>query len=520
MLRTSVRSLSIYITRLESLLLPALTDPLFGSQLNLSLPTYISHPLNHVQYFAISVAHAAWESCEVLEQTLETGDWPRFVSETLRPVMDKLDLVVGKVVQPLLRGLKRDLVASLSHTEGLSPAGGKPVGLAHTPAPTSGPVVTVTKETSNAPISRLTKESSQGGHARQLPVPVALQHFASRVDGARKVLELVAAPCADDGEGWVTSLIVAVVWKGMCVISEKDIAPSGTRPPSPGSVARALHNVKLEREGTMPPPAISPSASLGGVTAKLTTMLPSRAVSRPPSPPRHTTKRWDPTTHALMSLEGLVKRLVTGLVEPSPTPSPNLSEIAAIPAPDHIAREALHEALEALASFRTVSAAMNADSNSSSSRILASSRRIRDDVDDDVEESLDDAMEDMPAVTILSILIRRANTSLSLLPIKEKTLDGVLAIQLPHEFWGWSVAEYDRQVLGGFAAAEEWGRRVALAIKPDVERVMSVLASMVAGSVSGGEKGVGRDVAEAQEWVRCLGVCCEARGGVKVIGAT
>ena len=500
-LRTAVRSISIYITRLEALLLPALTDPSFANALNLTAPAS-SHPLNPAQYFALSVAHTAWETCEVLEQTLETGSWPRFVGEALRPVMDKLDLVVGKVVQPLLLGLRKDLVASLSRTEGVSPTGGKPVALAHTPVPTNGPAVPVTKEHSNAPLSRLTKEPSTGGHSRaaQLPVPVCLQHFAARVDGARKALDLIAKPCADDGEGWVTGVIVAVVWKGMCAIAEKDIGANNGRPPSPGSVSRALNGLKLEKEGQTVPA----TPALGGVTAKLTTILPSRSASRPPSPTRGV--RWDPMTHALLSLEGLVKRLVNGLVEPAPAPAPVADEP---PAPEHIAREAVFEALEALHSFFTVSAAIHG--RDGASRVLASSRRIRDDVDDDAEEALDDAMEDMPAVTLLTVLLRRANVAVAALPSHQG--GDALRLRGPAELWGWSVAEYERQALSGFAAAEDWGKRVAAALKAEIERLMIVLGAL-------SKEVGGKEIQEAITWVTSLGVCCEARGSVRVPGAT
>lgn len=488
-LRTAVRSLSIYITRLESLLLPALTDPTFASPLNLVSTSAHGHPLNPVQDFALSVAHAAWESCEVLEETIETGKWPRFVQETLRPVMDKLDLVVGKVVQPLLGGLKRDLVASVGRTEGVSPAGGKIIGLAT--VPTATPNVPVTREHSNQPIARLSKETSQGGTPRQLAIPTPLQPFACRVDMSRKVLEFIAGPCRDDGEGWITGIIVAVVWKGMCIVSEKDCGMTPNRPPSPGSVHKALNNITKEKEAT---PTVVASPSLGGVTAKLTTMLPSRAQSRPPSPAR-SAKRLDPMTHYLVSFEALTKRLVNNLVEaPSGTAPTDLN------ATEHIARGALHEALEALESFRIVSAAMH--SSNASARLLSAMRRLRDDIDDISEEELDDALEDMPAVTLFTILLRQANATL---PDHEK-------LESPAELIGWTHAEYERQVLSGFGAAEEYARRVALALRPELERGLSVLVTQV------GEK-PGKEMIEAIEWVRCLGVAGEARAAVKSAGA-
>lgn len=578
-LRTAVKSLSIYITRLESLLLPALTDPAFAAALNTTHVTATSNPLNPAQMFAVSVAHTAWETCEVLEQTLETGKWPKFVSETLRPVMDKLDLVVGKVVQPLLIALKRDLVASLSRSEGVSPPGGKVLGLSSVPHPiaaggagTTG--VPVTKEHSNTPMSRLSKEPSDRGHARgaapTLAIPTCLQYFATRVDGARKVLETIAAPCADDGEGWITNVVVAVVWKGMCVFSEKEWAVQGgqARPPSPGSVSKALHSLGKEKDTT--PSVLSGTAgngekeaqmhgpihrtpsmplqtSLSGV-AKLAnplSILPSRSASRAPSPPR--ANKGDEATHALLSLEGLVKRLVNGLVQPPLAPGQVVDANGnVVTEEEHLAREALSEALEALTSMRiavaamrghvsavsaapvsaaSTSAAVSATGNvtggagvtskEGSIRLLHALRRIRDDIDLAEEEALDDALEDMPAITLWTLLLRQANAALASLPallaLSNGTQTQTQLIRHPAELWGWSKADYDRSILNGFGSAEESARKVALVLKPEVERVLALLVKGV------GEK-PGKEVMGAVEWVRALGVGLDARAGVKVGG--
>jgi hypothetical protein len=219
-----------------------------------------------------------------------------------------------------------------------------------------------------------------------------------------------------------------------------------------------------------------------------------------------------------MSLEGLVKRLVGGLVPPplAPeiNPDPNTTE--------HLAREALHEALEALTSLRIVSASMHG--KDASSRTLSSLKRIRDDIDDTAEEALDDAWEDLPAITVFALLSRQANLSLSQLPLssdQEKNISSTvepLHLRHPADIWGWSRADYDRQVLSGFGAAEEWGRRVAQAYKGEVERVLGELARYTASATSGNgqEEKPGPKVSEAVEWTRALGVGLEARGGIKI----
>jgi hypothetical protein len=155
-----------------------------------------------------------------------------------------------------------------------------------------------------------------------------------------------------------------------------------------------------------------------------------------------------------------------------------------------------------------------------SARTLASLRRIRDDIDDLAEEALDDAWEDLPAITVFAVLSRQANLALSTLPLSrtsdqssEKHPNGLdkLKLRTAADVWNWPKGEYERQVLSGFGAAEEWGRRVAQAYKGEVERVLGELAKLASGS---GEK-PGKETMEAVEWTRSLGVALEARGGIK-----
>lgn len=483
-LRTAVRSLSIYVSRLDSLLLPALSDPQWAAPLNLT-PSALQAPLNPTQAFAVSVAQAAWETCEKLEQMLETVDYPRFVEDTLRTTMDKFDLVVGKVVRPLLNSLKVELEGSLSKTSGVAPKAST--------GPTTVPAaltelhhVPVTREKSNPGLPRVVKETSAGGTTRQLQIPACLQQFASRVDGARKAFEAIAGPTSHDGEGWVAKVVVAVVWRGMRLITDSDTFNLGlARVPSAGNVTKALHGL-----GKEPIPTVAASPSL----AKISNILPSRSASRPASPPRQS----DPATHALMSFEGLVKRLVTGLVQP-PTAAPTATDSADQEA-EYIAREALSEALEALRSAIIASAALHGDNGAV--RILSSVRRLRDDVDEESEEKLDDALEDLPSVTLFGMIRRRANTCLASLPTEEK-----VNIRAPAELWNWSLADFEAKVVSGFGPAEEWGPRVARALKPEVERVLDLLAKY---------EGPKHD---AVEWVSALGVALDARTGVKVNGA-
>ncbi|WOO81937.1 uncharacterized protein LOC62_04G005449 [Vanrija pseudolonga] len=495
-LRTVVRSLAIYINRLDSLLMPALSDAQWSAAFNL---TSTITPLNPTQLFAVSIAHTAWETCEKLEQVLETTAYPRFVEDTLRPSMDKLDFIVSKVVRPILLAVKLDLEGSLSRTDGVahkSPSGPSTIPLADVP---------VTKTLSNPPTARVTKEPSGSGHPRSITVPCCLQQFASRVDGARKVFETVAKPCEHDGEGWVAKVVVSVVWKGMRLIGENEPCAPLSRTPSPTHIAKALTEVK-DKEGR---PTVAPSPSLAKITQL--SILPSRAASRAPSPPRGPAH--DPVTHALLSFEGLMKRLVGGLVQP-PTAAPTAVDSSDQEA-EHIAREAVFEAIEALESAVIGSAALHGPNGAE--RTLASVRRLRDDIDNEEDEKLDDALEDLPSVSLFSAIIRRTNVALGHVNyVSEKGGATTLRIREAGEIWGWTKAEYERQVLSGFGPAEEWGPRVAKALKPEVERMLSTLAGITAGEAPK----VTKETSDAAEWVRALGVALDARAGVKVVGAT
>jgi hypothetical protein len=401
--------------------------------------------------------------------------------------MDKFDLVVGKVVRPLVGALKTDLEASLNKTSGVSPK--SPAGPATVAVPTT-PTVPLTREKSN----------SGSGHPRQIAVPACLQQFASHVDAARKVFETVAAPCGHDGEGWVAMVVVSIVWKGMRVISENDALHAGNQTPSPSSVQRALTG--LGKEPT--PTVVAAPPSLSKITSSLA-LLPSRSNSRPPSPPRSNYM----ATHALMSFQGLVKRLVGGLVQP-PTAAPSAADSADQEA-QYIARDALHEALEALESAITTSSVMSASDGSV--RILGSVRRLRDDIDEEANEKLDDAIEDLPAVFLFGLLLRRANAALAVLPATGEKDLAPLRIRDPAELLGIPQAEYERQVCSGFGPSEESGPRVARALKPEVERALASLATLAAAQ---GDK-TAKDTVEAAEWVRALGVALDARAGVKVL---
>lgn len=475
-LRIMVRSLTIYISRLEYFLLPAVGDATFATPFNLTLAVPGATPFHPTQTYAISVCHAAWETCEVLEETLESKPYPKFALDMLRPVMDKLDSVVARVVTPLMAQLKKEMTSRLD--AGALAPGAVGNGTA-TPGGAGGGGGGAGSTMSSTPDALPpTLPAKAANH-----IPPCLRNFAHKVDGARKVLEYICKDCKEDGESWTASVVVSIIWKGLCVISAKYGSSSQTihvagRPPSPESMARALASLAKDAQPTPPPPS--------GAIGKMASILPTRSASRPPSPPKgkfqdlptQYSKGLPPTAITLASFEALIHRLVNGLVQKPSTPS----EIAAEPdAVEHLAREALGEALEAITSMRMFVTALERGHEFMATVF----KNLRDDVamPTDKEEEILDAAEDAPPVLLFHLLAKKIN----------KWLPANSRVRGPAQILGLTEDEYERQILAGFGVAEERAKRVALAYKGEVER----LSAEVEG--------------EARGWLNVLDLALSAR---------
>lgn len=501
-IRTAVRSLTIYTSRLEYFLLPAVTQPDFLQPVNLT-PTPASAPmLNPIQTFALSICHAAWETCEVLEVALETTAYPRFVTEALRPVMNGLDSVVARVVMPMMASIKKQLLLSLVEDR---------------PSPTAS-------------------QKALPGGAATLPakainhIPTSLRAFASKVDPARRAFELICKQCKEDGETWVASVVVAVVWKGLCICTsgynadEKLVADQvgRGRTPSPEAVSRALASL------TKDPLVSAKPAPAGGVAAMgkmASSILPSRATSRPPSPPKGKAAELPKTTHgngvvhdrvppsafAFASLEALVTRLVTGLVQKPATVAPAADDPTV---DEHLAREALAEALEAITSMKLVISAMERGSTF----ICKVNTHLKDDLEmaDPKDEAIVDAAEDVPSVLLFHVLAKRVNRALASSSslahhdaARGRSAFEKFRLHSPAQVWGLSDEDYERQVLGAFSVAEERAQRVAGAYKSELERLTRDL--MTVQAQAGNKGGVAEELMDARGWIKALALAIEAR---------
>ncbi|KAJ9096106.1 hypothetical protein QFC19_007332 [Naganishia cerealis] len=528
-LRTSVRSLTIYTSRLEYFLLPAITDPSFllPMQLQQTVITTAANAaplLNPLQMFALTVCHAAWETCEVLEVALETQTYPRFVAELLRPIMDKLDSIVARVVTPLLASLKKELVLSLdfSQTAVASPPinGHKLLPIA--PGPTTTTILPSTIPSKAA-----------------CHIPVCMRAFAAKVDGARRAFEVICKDCREDGESWIASVVVAIAWRGIVSCSDKtDIqdsskifAPSAAnhgRPPSPESVARAM--VSLANDGTLSGTVHhAQTAIVGGAVVKMASILPSRAASRPASPPKKAAElpvipgaqgiAIPPAALILASFEALLTRLVSGLVQKPAAIPPSANDPTVT---EHLAREALAEALEAVTSMKIVVTALERPPTYMHNVL----QHLKDDVDMETEqdEQVVDAAEDVPAILLFYLIAKKVNKSIGQLATASASTGArnVALLRSPAQVWGIAEEEYDRQVLSAFSVAEDRARRVALVYKSELERVAKDLAAFLSTttrSAPGHSASSSPTLSDLQReaaktWVKTMNLALVARCGV------
>lgn len=418
-------------SRIETLLLPAIVDPTFSHpilsaplpppsiRLN-SVSAIAQSPFNACQTYCLSLAHIAFEVRDTLAGFLmaeSSESKPRFVGDSLKPILEKLDFIMGKVVQPLLARLKKELADSLC----------------------------ALKSTAIAPPGKPNKALAPVD-----AIPSGLAPFASKVDLARRCLAKIAAHCGDAGEGWVVGVVASTVWRGMVSIVERPCPPGEKL--SPKGINQKMPSIPVN------PASSTPSQPIGKPkpsTIVATLLRPPS--SRPSSPPRPTIT--DPSTLLVISFEVLIRKLVDGLV---PYVLPASSD------PGHLAREALAEAVEALQSLRTVITTLGRP-NGGLDAILAGLHELKSSEEEEGEEDDEflDALDDVPPVLLFHLWGTRLASSLGGDDHRPRL------IRCPYALFGWTKEQYERTVLAGFGAAEEWERKVGAVVKAEVGAVLA-----------------------------------------------
>lgn len=229
-LRTLHRPLSVLVTNLTGMLLPLIASPSFALVPSPQSPN--PHP---IQFHALALATFAGELLETFDQ-LGLGQDSDMRGDGLKGVRDSLVTTIKRVVEPLVSGIKNDLMPHIEELE-------------H-PAPPPVKVPGTTKAAS-VHVSIMYLQSVMPVYARALG-----RYITSSVS-----------------EGYLASLTISLVWRGLVALSNRLAPPPSTTPP--GSPPLGPPMSKARRRGSSSTPPTTPPPS------RFALKLPP---SRPPSP--------------------------------------------------------------------------------------------------------------------------------------------------------------------------------------------------------------------------------------------
>ena len=228
------RPLSVLVTNLSGTLLPLIASPAFTS-----VPSPQSPNPNPTQLHALALATFAGELLETFDE-LGLGYESDMRGDGLKGARDSLATTIKRVVEPLVSGIKNDLMPYIEELEQLPPPAVK------VPAVTKGP----------------------GTHPSITYLQGVMPVYA------RSLSRYITSPVA---EGYLASLTISLVWRGLVALSNRPALLVSTTPPgSPPLGPPTTKTVKdAKRQGASSTPPTTPPPS------RFTLKLPP---SRPPSP--------------------------------------------------------------------------------------------------------------------------------------------------------------------------------------------------------------------------------------------
>ncbi|KAI5123678.1 hypothetical protein M0805_001706 [Coniferiporia weirii] len=293
-LRLLHRPLSVLITNLSSLLLPLLSSSAFLTPVapNVQMPGP-----NATQAHALAVAGFAGELLDCLDG-LKLDSSHDHRGDGLNTFREGLLSIIGRVVNPLITGLKGDLLVLIQALESVHSIS---LTSALTKAP-GGTKATIYQHPSITPLQAL--------------MPIYAKALGQYT--ASKSMQSTLA-----------TLLISVIWRALVALSHRPSAPR-SRSNSASALSAASSNTFKKRLASSTTPPTTPPP--GRFTMKLSS-------SRPPSPTHGPTPSAASDARVLYDLLSLL---------PKPSPTDDASRVA---------REAVDEAFEVLA---TLSALLSA----------------------------------------------------------------------------------------------------------------------------------------------------------------
>lgn len=301
LLRSLQRPLSVLQSNLSSDLLPLLASPAFQTNL---VPTPQNPNSNATQLHAIGLATLAGEVLEAFDG-LGLGLETDMRGDGLKSIREGLVSMVRRVVDPLINGIRNELMPLLEALEANANAPNPP-------------------KVSRSPVAHPSIMTMQ-----------ALMPLYARALG-RYVTSTVA-------ETSLASLLISLIWRGLVALSNRP----NPLPSPPASPTLSSTKTKDGRHGVSQsrttPPATPP-------TSRFTLKLPP---SRPPSPPGASNVRGSSVAADCRALYDLLKLL--------PRPSADKETT-------RLAREAVDEGFDALSSLTALLEAIQATAASTRGR--------------------------------------------------------------------------------------------------------------------------------------------------------
>jgi hypothetical protein len=470
LLRSSVlKSLSLFLTRLTALLIPGATTNSSAS----SLKDFDNLPVPLRYNFAI--VRCAYELKQGLIKASVGA--PSFVGETMKGWIDKLDELVGRIMNPLLANTRSevglicakarfvnsperssiDVVKAVAGIA-LPGAGLRSLSLARTASSATIPVVT------------------EPGWLRELQVVL---------DGQANLVKRLE--CGKDGDKWLVTVGVCSVWKTMLAMSARGIGAEDVVKGSVGSplvVSKGLFKKKdTSPPGSPPHPPADTSSIHPLVDIASAKLLAELELFETRLNAYIATLSSAPVHHLLSS--GVCPSQACALCATGRTFDAESSDDDSEDEEGGcgLAQCAMREALQALSAMIVVIKACEHDGDLEAALLYAAGAEVKakseanlvplapfdlldaapvplivpDDHTADPCPTLAHALDTIPVLILLHLLASR--------------LPPTLRFQLPHQVWGLTYAAYEKE-LRGFAAAEEWTPEVGWEMAGEVGDVL------------------------------------------------
>lgn len=429
---------------------------------------------------------------------------PPFVGETLRPWVDKLEELMGRVMNPLVASVRLSVTAICTRARIAEPsvAVGQPE-LKSTSLPGAAGLRSLS----------LGRTASANVAATTSVGPVWIRELAAALETMAKLVGRLE--CGKDADKWLVSVGTCAVWKAMLALSARNVVeevaiPAAVVPAAPKGLFKSAKR-------SPSPPASPPLAPIDSLHPRYPSPLSSSAEIA--------------FVRLLCELELLESRLTTFVNALSSAPHDNVlmsgtcdlvsacglcktgrtfdaessDEEDEVDAGQGLAQCAMREALQALSAMIVVVRA------SARPEVLRQALLVDAGASDPLVPLTPLALLAGPPLvpiekergpTICPTLAHALDTlpTLILLHVLASRLPPSIGFRLPHQVWGLEWREYDKE-LRGFAAAEEWTAEIGWEMSGEVGRIVE-----------------GRGMGERErERVRVLGVAIRTRVRVEVV---